>query len=409
MPVNLTEPLPQDLPPVAGVTMASASAGIRSRGGDDVLVMQFAEGTQCAAVFTRNRFSAAPVILGREHVQRDAGGIRALLVNAGNANAGNGEAGLAAARRTCEALAAELACSPQGIFPMSTGVILEPLPVAKITAVLPKICQSQQADGWLSAARAIMTTDTLPKAVSRTVSVNGQTAVVSGITKGAGMIRPDMGTMLCVIATDAGVPATLLDQWLRESTDASFNRITVDGDTSTNDTVLLAATGAGGVTIESPESEGAESLRRAISEVSLALAQAIIRDAEGATKFVTIAVNGAASVHEASSVAYTVAHSPLVKTAFFASDPNLGRLLMAIGNADINDLDPGKVDLYLDEVLVVKAGGRDPGYQEADGQRVLNQAEFSVTINLNRGTQQTTVWTSDLSHDYVSINADYRS
>ncbi len=348
-------------------------------------------------------------MVGREHLQQTGGAIRAVLINAGNANAGNGQPGLESARQSCAALAEQLGCAVNEILPMSTGVILEPLPVGKIVAVLPAVCGALEADGWLAAAKAIMTTDTLPKAVSRTVTIAGKPVVVSGITKGAGMIRPDMGTMLGVIATDAAVPGALLEQWLHEAANTSFNRITVDGDTSTNDTVLLAATGASGVSIDPLDAEAGEPLRQAIAEVSLWLAQAIIRDAEGATKFVTIEVNGAASDAEAGAVAYSIAHSPLVKTAFFASDPNLGRLVMAIGNAGIGDLDPALVDLYLDDVRVVSAGGRDAGYQEADGQRVLNQAEFAVKVDLNRGAHQTTVWTSDLSHDYVSINADYRS
>lgn len=409
MAVNLVEPLAADLLPVAGVSLGSAAAGLRSRGGDDLLVISLAAGTQCAGVFTRNRFCAAPVIVCQEHLSAEPDDIRAIVINAGNANAGTGQPGLLTARQTCEALAEQLKCVPQAVLPMSTGVILEPLPTEQLTAALPQACANLSQDAWLAAARTIMTTDTLPKAVSRSVQVGDQTIAVTGIAKGAGMIRPDMGTMLSVVATDAAVPADLLDAWLRESVSVSFNRITVDGDTSTNDSALLVATGASGVTIASDQAPGASALKQAITEVSVWLAQAIIRDGEGASKFVTINVEQAGTPTEADAIAYTIAHSPLVKTAFFASDPNLGRLLMAIGHAGIADLDVSKIRLLLDDVSVARDGGRDPDYKEAAGQRVLNQAEFSVTVDLDRGSCSTTVWTCDLSHDYVSINADYRS
>ena len=409
MAVNLKAPKASEVLPVKGVRLGTGAAGIRRNGGDDVAVLTFTSGTQCAAVFTRNRFCAAPVLVCREHLSRQAGEMRAVLVNAGNANAGNGESGLAACRATCQALSAALDCSPESVFPMSTGVILEPLPADKINAALPAIAANLSEEHWLQAAQAIMTTDTLPKAVSRQVRIAGQSVTVTGISKGAGMIRPNMGTMLAVIATDAKVPGSLLNDWVSQAADASFNRITVDGDTSTNDTFLLAATGASDASIESADSDDAKALFETILAVSQALAQAIIRDGEGASKFVTVNVTGAGSMAEASAVAYTIAHSPLVKTAFFASDPNLGRLLCAIGYAGIDDLDVGQVTLWLDDVRVASDGGRDPAYEEAAGQRVLDQAEFSVTVDLARGGIQTSVWTCDLSHDYVSINADYRS
>jgi len=409
MPVNLIEPGHDDLLPVKGVSLGTGAGGIRRRGGDDVTVLSFAPGTSCAGVFTRNRFCAAPVQICQEHLSKGAGSIRGLIINAGNANAGTGKAGLQACRATCEALAMALECSPEEIMPMSTGVILEPLPAEKINAVIPAIVGELAEHHWLRAARGIMTTDTLPKASSRQIEIGGKLVTVTGMTKGAGMIRPNMGTMLAVIATDAKVPADLLDQWVKQAADVSFNRITVDGDTSTNDTFLLAATGAADVVIDSKDSVGAAALAQAITELAQQLAQAIIRDGEGASKFVTINVTGAGTIAEASAVAYAIAHSPLVKTAFFASDPNLGRLLCAIGYAGIDDLDVDRVTLWLNDVRVAYEGGRDPAYQEQAGQQVLDQAEFTVTVDLARGDVKTTVWTCDLSHDYVSINADYRS
>lgn len=409
MPVNLAEPTSDDLLPVRGVRLGAAAGGIRNRGGDDVTVLAFDAGTTCAAVFTRNRFCAAPVQVCREHLSKMSGRIRGVLINAGNANAGNGKPGLIACKSTCEVLSVALGCTTEEIMPMSTGVILEPLPADKINAVLPNIAGELAEGSWLRAARAIMTTDTLPKAVSRRVEIAGKTATITGMTKGAGMIRPNMGTMLAVIATDAKVPAELLNNWVRQAADVSFNRITVDGDTSTNDTLLLAATGAGDVVIDQAGSDEARQLAQAITAIAQQLAQAIIRDGEGASKFVTVNVTSAGTIAEASAVAYAIAHSPLVKTAFFASDPNLGRLLCAIGYAGIDDLDVDHVTLWLNDVRVATDGGRDPAYEEAAGQRVLDQAEFSVTVDLARGDVQTTVWTCDLSHDYVSINADYRS
>ena len=407
MPVNLAAPDPDHLHPVAGLELGTARAGIRKPGRRDLLLVRLAEGSTVAGVFTRNRFCAAPVQVCREHLAA-AGGARALVVNTGNANAGTGEPGLAVARGTCVEVAALLGCEPSQVLPFSTGVILEPLPLDRLVAGLPAARDALRADGWAEAAEAIMTTDTVPKAASRRVRLGDATATVTGISKGAGMIRPNMATMLAFVATDARVPRPLLERWVREAADASFNRITVDGDTSTNDSFVLAATGAGpaGVDEGSPH---APALRAAIVEVARELAQAIVRDGEGATKFISVVVERASSADEAAAVAYAIAHSPLVKTAFFASDPNLGRILCAIGYAGVDDLDASRIDLWLDDVHVATRGGRHPDYREEDGQRVMRQAEIVVRVALGRGDASTTVWTCDLSHDYVSINADYRS
>jgi glutamate N-acetyltransferase/amino-acid N-acetyltransferase len=344
----------------------------------------------------------------REHLASGRG-VRALVVNTGNANAGTGETGLANARRTCEAVGALLGVPAGAVLPFSTGVILEQLPVDRLVAGLPAALADLRADRWGEAAEAIMTTDTLPKAASRRVVVDGRAATVTGIAKGAGMIRPNMATMLGFVATDARVPQALLSRWVREAADASFNRITIDGDTSTNDSFVLVATGAGEAAVADEASPGAQALKAAIVEVARELAQAIVRDGEGATKFISVVVERAGTAAEAAAVAYAIAHSPLVKTAFFASDPNLGRILAAVGYAGIDDLDQTRIDLYLDDVHVATRGGRHPDYREEDGQRVMKQAEITVRVVLNRGDASTTVWTCDLSHDYVSINADYRS
>ncbi len=400
MPVNLSAPDPATLKAVAGIELGTAKAGIRKPGRRDVLIARIAPGATAAGVFTRNRFCAAPVQICRDHLATGAG-VRAFVVNTGNANAGTGEQGLAAARDTCEAVARLMDCSPAQVLPFSTGVILEQLPLDRLVAGLPQAIADLDAAHWAQAAESIMTTDTLPKAASRSVTVNGRSAVVTGIAKGAGMIRPNMATMLGFIATDALVQQELLEQWVREAADASFNRITIDGDTSTNDSLLLVATGAGG--------QAAAALKGAIIEVARELAQAIVRDGEGATKFISVVVERARSLAEASAVAYAIAHSPLVKTAFFASDPNLGRILAAVGYAGIDDLDQTDIDLYLGDVHVATRGGRHPDYREEDGQRVMKEAEITIRVVLNRGEMATTVWTCDLSHDYVSINADYRS
>jgi glutamate N-acetyltransferase / amino-acid N-acetyltransferase len=408
MPVNLSAPDPAALKAVAGIELGTAKAGIRKPGRRDLLIARIAPGATAAGVFTRNRFCAAPVQVCRDHLATGAG-VRAFVVNTGNANAGTGEQGLAAARETCEAVAGLMGCTTNQVLPFSTGVILEQLPIDRLVAGLPHAIADLDADHWAQAAESIMTTDTLPKAASRSVTVNGRAAVVTGIAKGAGMIRPNMATMLGFIATDALVPQELLEQWVREAADASFNRITIDGDTSTNDSLLLVATGAGALDADGAGGQAAAALKAAIIEVALELAQAIVRDGEGATKFISVVVERAGSPAEASAVAYAIAHSPLVKTAFFASDPNLGRILAAVGYAGIDDLDQTDIDLYLGDVHVATRGGRHPDYREEDGQRVMKQAEITIRVVLNRGEMATTVWTCDLSHDYVSINADYRS
>jgi len=409
MPVNLLPPVPADLHAVAGVRLGVARAGIRKPNRADLVVLELAPGASVAGVFTRNRFCAAPVQVCREHLA-GAQGIRALVVNTGNANAGTGADGLARARRTCASLAALMGLSAEQVLPFSTGVIMETLPVERIEAGLPAAIADLQAAHWSQAAEGIMTTDTLPKAASRRVSIGGREVTVTGASKGAGMIRPNMATMLGFMATDAVIAPDLLQALVTEAADASFNRITIDGDTSTNDSFVLIATHqAGHAPITALDSAEGQILREAVIAVSQQLAQAIVRDGEGATKFIAVQVEGGASEDECRRVAYAIAHSPLVKTAFFASDPNLGRILAAVGYAGIDDLDQSLIDLYLDDVHVAHQGGRHPAYSEADGQRVMKQSEITVRVLLHRGLASTTVWTCDLSHDYVSINADYRS
>ena len=409
MPVNLTIPERASLSPVAGLSIGTAMAGIRKAGRRDVLILKLAAGARAAGVFTQNRFCAAPVQVCREHLQASAGAIRALLVNTGCANAGTGELGLQNARASCDSLAKVLGCEANQVLPFSTGVILEHLPMDRLDAGIGQAAGALGQADWLDAAQAIMTTDTLPKAASRRLSIDGREVAVSGISKGAGMIRPNMATMLGFLATDAAVSQPLLERWVREIADLSFNRVTVDGDTSTNDSFILIATGASGVSIERATDAGAAELLAALTATAQQLAQAIVRDGEGATKFITIRVEAARSDAEAAAVAYAIAHSPLVKTAFFASDPNLGRILAAVGYAGVADLDVNAVDLFLDDVHVATRGGRRPAYLEEAGQRVMKNAEITVRVVLGRGTAATTVWTCDLSHDYVSINADYRS
>ncbi|MBA2722343.1 MAG: bifunctional glutamate N-acetyltransferase/amino-acid acetyltransferase ArgJ, partial [Methylibium sp.] len=379
----------------------------------DLTVIRLAEGATVAGVFTQNRFCAAPVQLCRQHLDA-AAGTRALLINTGNANAGTGEDGLARARSTCVALAGLLGVAPEQVLPFSTGVIMETLPIERIEAGLPAALADCRPDNWAAAAEAIMTTDTVAKAASRQIVIGGTTVTVTGIAKGAGMIRPNMATMLGFVATDASVAPPVLRALVREAADRSFNRITVDGDTSTNDSFVLIASGqAGHAEITQLDSPEGAALRDAVIAVAEQLAQAIVRDGEGATKFIAVHIDGGRSEDECRLVAYAIAHSPLVKTAFFASDPNLGRILAAVGYAGIADLDQGLIDLYLDDVHVVTRGGRHPGYQEADGQRVMKCSEITVRVDLHRddgpGRAQATVWTCDLSHDYVTINADYRS
>ncbi len=409
MAVNLAPPDPKSLLPVAGVELGFAEAGIRKAGRRDLMLMRLAAGSRAAGVFTRNSFAAAPVQLCRARLAA-AERFRALVVNAGNANCGTGEAGLAAARRTCDAVARTLGCTAAEVLPFSTGVILEDLPVERIEAALPDCVASLAPAHWAEAAQAIMTTDTVSKAASRRLQWGGDSVAVTGMAKGVGMLQPNMATMLAFIATDAGVSRALLERLVREVADASFNRVTVDGDTSTNDSFVLIATGASGAPeLASREDPRCAGLAAAVTGVAVDLAQAIARDGEGATKFITVRVNGARGEDEAVRVAKAVAHSPLVKTAFFASDPNLGRLIMAIGNAGVADLDTSRVDLYLGPVKVIERGGRAASYREEDGAAVMRPAEIDVRIELGRGSASTTVWTCDFSYDYVKINAEYRT
>jgi glutamate N-acetyltransferase/amino-acid N-acetyltransferase len=409
MPVNLAAPDPATLMPVAGVELGWAEAGMRKAARKDLLLIRIAPGAAVGAVFTANRFCAAPVQVCRAHLASGRG-VRALVVNTGCANAGTGEPGLEAARASCQAAAALLGCEPLQVLPFSTGVIMEPLPVERLIAALPQAVGRLAPDHWAQAASAIMTTDTLPKACSAQATVGEHTVTSTGIAKGAGMIKPNMATMLGFVATDAAVAPALMPELTRRLADASFNRITIDGDTSTNDSFVLIATGAVPMApIASFDDARMPALLAALTSVAQTLAQAIVRDGEGATKFIAITVEGATSESEACAVAYQIAHSPLVKTAFFASDPNLGRILAAVGNAGIADLDQTRVQLHLNEVWVARDGGRHPDYCEADGQRVMQGAEIAVRVQLGRGSAQTTVWTCDLSHEYVSINADYRS
>ncbi|MBH1976958.1 MAG: bifunctional glutamate N-acetyltransferase/amino-acid acetyltransferase ArgJ [Giesbergeria sp.] len=411
MPVHLSAPVPSDLHPVAGVRIGVAEAGVRKAHRKDLTVFLLDEGATVGGVFTQNRFCAAPVQVCRESLALHQGqGIRALVVNTGNANAGTGQDGLQRARSTCDALAAQLGVASTQVLPFSTGVIMEPLPVDRITAGLPAALADARPDHWGRAAEGIMTTDTVAKAFSTQVQLGGATVSVTGISKGAGMIRPNMATMLGFLATDACVAPALVQQLARELADQSFNRITIDGDTSTNDCFMVVATHqAGNALITSLESPEGRTLKAAMLHIAQQLAQAIVRDGEGATKFITIRIEGGKTGEECRKVAYAIAHSPLVKTAFFASDPNLGRILAAVGYAGIDDLDQTGIDLYLDDVHVAVKGGRNPEYREEDGQRVMQQSEITVRVVLGRGDAAETVWTCDLSHDYVTINADYRS
>jgi len=412
MPVNITPPLAEQLLSIKGVSLGIAAAGIKKSNRKDLLVIALDEGAQVAGVFTQNRFCAAPVIVAQEHLSHPASksSIRALVINTGNANAGTGEQGITCARTTCAELAAMLDCDVRQILPFSTGVIMEPLPLEKLVAGLPIALANLKPDNWFAAAEAIMTTDIVPKAVSKQISLNGTTVTITGIAKGSGMIHPNMATMLGYVATDAVVSLPLLQQMVRYAADHSFNRITVDGDTSTNDAFVLIATGcASHAEIADEHSAEFSALQQALTDVAVQLAQAIVRDGEGATKFITVRVEGGRTQDECAKAAYAIARSPLVKTAFFASDPNLGRILAAIGYAGINDLDVSKLQLYLDDVLVAENGGRAQSYLEQDGQRVMQQAEITVRVVLNRGSASTTVWTCDFSYDYVKINASYRS
>ena len=411
MTVNLPLPHKADLKPIKGFEMGIAQAGIKKANRKDLLVMTLVPGSQVAGVFTLNRFCAAPVQVCREHLAQEGrkGEIRALVVNTGNANAGTGEQGMQHALETCAALAKDLQINPEQILPFSTGVILEPLPIEKIIGALPKAVSNLAEDNWFDAAEAIMTTDTQPKATSATVQTPEGLVTITGICKGAGMIHPNMATMLGFIATDAGFAPGLLSDLTREIADLSFNAITIDGDTSTNDSFIIMATGQSSVQIQSVNDVSYQIVRDALVALARQLAQMIVRDGEGASKFITIEVVGGKSAQECRLVAKAVAHSPLVRTAFFASDPNLGRILAAIGYAGIGDLEVNRVQMWLGDVWVAKDGGRNPSYQEADGQRVMQAPEITVKIDLGRGSATQTIWTCDLSHDYVSINADYRS
>ncbi len=415
MTVNLQAPNPDHVLAVPGVRLGIAQAGVRKVGRKDLTVILLDEGSAVAGVFTQNRFCAAPVQVCRDHLQQVTAAqadthIRALVINTGNANAGTGAKGLADARSTAEALAELLKIKPQQVLPFSTGVIMENLPVDRIVAGMPAAIADAQAQHWAKAAEGIMTTDTVPKAFSAQVVLSGQTVTITGISKGAGMIRPNMATMLGFLATDANIDPALMPALATDLANASFNRITIDGDTSTNDSFIVMATRkAAHASISSWDSADGKALRDAMMSVAQQLAHAIVRDGEGATKFITVRVEGGKTVEECLLAAYAIAHSPLVKTAFFASDPNLGRILAAVGYAGIHDLNQDLIGLYLDDVCVVQNGGRNPAYQEADGQRVMKQSEITIKVLLGRGDAADTVWTCDLSHDYVSINADYRS
>ncbi|KAF0811827.1 Arginine biosynthesis bifunctional protein ArgJ [Andreprevotia sp. IGB-42] len=409
MPVNLPELDPASLYPVAGVELGIASAGVKTPGRRDVLVIRLAEGARAAGVFTLNKFCAAPVRICRDHLAA-GGNIRALVVNTGNANAGTGVDGYNRAQQSCEALAGLLDIEAAQVLPFSTGVILEPLPVEKVIGALPAAIADLQPTHWAEAARAIMTTDVAPKAASKQVEIGGKTITITGISKGAGMIHPNMATMLGYVATDAAISQPLLQQLVSWTADRSFNSITVDGDTSTNDSYILIATGqAGNAEIDDAGSADFATFRSALLDVAQTLAKAIIRDGEGATKFMTIQVEGGRDRAECKAVGYAIGRSPLIKTAFFASDPNLGRILCAIGYSAVEDLDVDKLEVWLGDVLVAEKGGRAASYTEAQGQRVMQQAEIDITVKLGRGSEEATVWTCDFSYDYVKINADYRS
>lgn len=409
MPVNLPAPNLDTLFPISGVRIGVTEAGIRKVGRKDLSVVLLDAGASVGGVFTSNRFCAAPVQICRQNLD-GAQGIRALLINTGNANAGTGADGFARAQSTCVALAKQLGVDVEQILPFSTGVIMEPLPNDRIEARLAAAIADAKPDNWLRVAEGIMTTDTAPKAFGATAVIGGKTVHITGVSKGAGMIRPNMATMLGFIATDACVNQSVMHQLALELAEGSFNRVTVDGDTSTNDSlVVIASNQAGHATIDALDTEDGQALRQAMLEVARNLAQAIVRDGEGATKFITVQVDGGRDEAECRLAAYAIAHSPLVKTAFFASDPNLGRILAAVGYAGIHDLDQSRIELFLDDVHVVTSGGRNPTYREEDGQRVMRQSEITIQVGLGRGAASQTVWTCDLSHDYVTINADYRS
>ena len=408
MPVKLSAPLAASLLPVKGVQLGFAQAHVRKPNRKDVLVIKLAQGTSVAGVFTLNQFCAAPVILCKDYLSQKAG-IRALLVNTGCANAGTGEDGLNRAKQSCEALAKLLNLNANQVLPFSTGVILEPLPVDKVIAGMPAAIENLAEDNWINAAEAIMTTDIVAKGVSKQIQLDGKAVTITGISKGSGMIHPNMATMLGYIATDAAISQVALESMIQFAVNKSFNCITVDGDTSTNDSLTLMATGkAKNVQITEDSSNFAE-VRDALTEVAVELAQAIVRDGEGATKFITVTVEGGHDEAECRKVAYAIAHSPLIKTAFFASDPNLGRILAAIGYAGVEKLDVNNMELYLGDCLVAEKGGRAASYQETQGAAIMQESDILVRVVLNRGQSNVTIWTCDFSYDYVKINADYRS
>ncbi|MDT8283121.1 MAG: bifunctional glutamate N-acetyltransferase/amino-acid acetyltransferase ArgJ [Gammaproteobacteria bacterium] len=404
MAVGLKEP--REILPVAGVQLASITAGIKKNGKDDLVLITIEPSANCAATFTQNAFCAAPVTVAKSHLAADMP--RALLINSGNANAGTGDVGIQNAIQSCQWLAEVLDCLPQQVLPFSTGVIGQQLPMQVFQSGITKISEQLSIDNWMSAARGIMTTDTVAKAVSRTFMLNDREITISAIAKGSGMICPNMATMLAFIATDANVEADFLQQCLSSAVEGSFNAITVDGDTSTNDACVLIATGKTG-NAPLTAAVDAEDFIDALHGVCMQLAQAIVRDAEGATKFVTIKVVQAQTKAEAKDVAYTIAHSPLVKTALFASDPNWGRILAAVGRAGIERLDVSRVNIFLGDVCIVRQGAADESYTEEQGQAVMDKDEITITVELNRASESATVWTSDLSHEYVRINAEYRS
>ena len=408
MPVNLKPLTIDSIFPIKGISLGIAKAHIKKPNRKDLLLVTIAEGSKVSGVFTQNAFCAAPVLLCKEHL-KNTSGIRALIVNTGCANAGTGEDGLLKAKESCEAVSELLSIKPEQVLPFSTGVILESLPIDKIKNGLPDTIKNLDPTHWIDAAEAIMTTDIAPKAASRKIKIQDKEVVISGVSKGSGMIHPNMATMLSFIATDASINQILLDKLLKEVTEESFNCITVDGDTSTNDSFILIATGKAEHIEINQEDQSYKALRDAIREVAVELAQAIVRDGEGATKFITIQVESGRDDAECRKVGFAIAHSPLIKTAFFASDPNLGRILAAIGYAGVDSLDITKIQLFLGNVLVAEKGGRASSYTEAQGQEVMKHPEISMRILLNRGHAKATIWTCDFSYDYVKINADYRT
>jgi glutamate N-acetyltransferase / amino-acid N-acetyltransferase len=399
-----------NIEPLAGVKLGAAGAAIKRAGRNDILIIELAEGSTTSGVFTQNAFCAAPVTIAKKHLQNSGGAVRYLVINAGNANACTGEQGIADALTICQKVADERGLGIDQVLPFSTGVIGELLPVAKMLDAIPAALADLQAANWLRAARTIMTTDTVPKAATREFTYQGRPVTVTGIAKGAGMIKPNMATMLAFVATDAPVATTILDTVVRRAADKSFNRIVIDGDTSTNDACILMASGQAEVpAITACEGELYETFVNAVETVFTELAQLLVRDGEGASKFITVHVAGGNTAAECQQVAYAIAQSPLIKTAFFASDPNWGRIVAAIGYAGIEGLEPASVSVRLDDVLIVDRGQRAVTYQETEGQQVMNQSDIAINIDLGRGAAEHTLWTTDFSHEYIRINAEYRT